>query len=467
MQIPLLSGIYSDANADWRSSYPINCQIVPKDTGISKGYLLNAPGLSQFGSGAGASKGGINWNGLYYRVAGTAFERVNANGTVTNLGTVASGSVARFDYSFDYLAVVVGGSAYLYSTGGGLVQITDPDLGAPIDVIWIDGYFMFTDGTYMVVTELSNPFSIDPLKYGSSEADPDSVTGLQKMRNEAYAFNRYTVEVFDNVGGTGFPFTRVAGALVPKGCVAAQAKVISDQTIAWLGGGRNEPVSVYQLVGGSAQKIATREVEQRLLAYTDAQLAAAVMDCRADRMNQLVYLHLPNETLVYDANASQAAGEPVWFFLSGAPSGVAAYRARHFVWCYGNWLCGDTQDGRIGYLDDSVATQYEEVVGAQFDTQMLYNGGNGVIVWALELVGTVGRPAADEDPVVYMSYTDDGETWSQERTARMGAFNQTKQRVCWRQNGRMENFRGLRFRWANGAKIAWARLEAQIEPLSS
>jgi hypothetical protein len=57
-----------------------------------------------------------------------------------------------------------------------------------------------------VVTELSNPLAVNPLKYGSSEVDPDPVVALIKLRNEVYALNRNTIEVFDNVGGELFPF---------------------------------------------------------------------------------------------------------------------------------------------------------------------------------------------------------------------------------------------------------------------
>jgi hypothetical protein len=44
---------------------------------------------------------------------------------------------------------------------------------------------------------LNDPTAVDPLKYGSSEADPDPILAIRKIRNEVYALNRHTVEVFD------------------------------------------------------------------------------------------------------------------------------------------------------------------------------------------------------------------------------------------------------------------------------
>jgi hypothetical protein len=106
------------------------------------------------------------------------------------------------DYSFDRLAIASGGRLYYWN--GTLTQVTDPDLGVVLDVVWVDGYFMTTDGESLVVTELSDPTQVNPLKYGSSEVDPDPVVALLKLRNEVYALNRNTIEVFDNVGGEFF-----------------------------------------------------------------------------------------------------------------------------------------------------------------------------------------------------------------------------------------------------------------------
>jgi hypothetical protein len=64
MQIPILNGIYADAAPDFRTSYPKNLVPVPKQTGISAGYLRPADGVVEAGTGPGVGRGGINWNGV-------------------------------------------------------------------------------------------------------------------------------------------------------------------------------------------------------------------------------------------------------------------------------------------------------------------------------------------------------------------------------------------------------------------
>ena len=81
MQVPILNGIYSDEAADFRTSYPRNMVPVPKDQGISKGYLRPADGILTFGTGPGIDRGAVNWNGICYRVMGNNLVSVGATGT--------------------------------------------------------------------------------------------------------------------------------------------------------------------------------------------------------------------------------------------------------------------------------------------------------------------------------------------------------------------------------------------------
>ena len=107
-----------------------------------------------------------------------------------------------------------------------------------VDVRWIDGYFLITDGENLIVTELNDPTQINPIKYGSSEVDPDPIQAILKLRNEAWAINRNTIEVFDNVGGQYFPYQRIDGAHITKGTIGTHACCVFMDSVAFLGNGR-------------------------------------------------------------------------------------------------------------------------------------------------------------------------------------------------------------------------------------
>jgi hypothetical protein len=466
VQIPILTGVYTDSSTDFRTAYPVNMAPVPMPQGISNGYLRPAEGLVSQGAGPGVDRGGIEWRGQCYRVMGPRLVRIAADGRLTDIGDVTSdGKLATFDYSFDYLAIASAGRLYLYN-GNTLRQVTDPDLGTVLDVVWVDGYFMTTDGEFLVVTELNDPFAIDPLKYGSAEADPDPVVALLKLRNEVYALNRHTIEVFDNVGGDNFPFARIEGGQIQKGCVGTRACCVFQETIAFLGSGRNEAPGVYLGTNSVARKISTAEIDRVLAEYSEAQLSEVLLEARNDRAHQYLYVHLSDQTLVFDAAATEALQQSAWFILTSSIEGLSRYRARNFVWCYDKWLCGDPGSNGYGYLTTDRADHYGNKVRWQFQTAILYNESRGAVVHSLELVCLPGYAVFGTDPVVTTSYSVDGQNWSQDRRLSLNGFGALNKRAVWHQQGFMRNWRIQRFQGTSDARLPVARLEASVEPLA-
>lgn len=465
MQIPILNGIYADNGPDLRTAYPVNMMPVPKVSGISTGFLRPADGIVANGTGPGVDRGGINYKGICYRVMGTKLVIVASDGAVTVLGDVGGPTteLVTFDYSFDFLAIASGGRLYYWN--GTLVQVTDPDLGVVLDFVFVDGYFMTTDGTNLVVTELNDPTQVNPLKYGSSEVDPDPVIGLLKLRNEVYALNRNTIEVFDNVGGSFFPFARVDGAQIMKGVIGTHGCCVYMEMIAFIGSGRNEAPAIYLGANAQAQKLSTQEIDEMLLGYTEAQLATAKLERRNDKNRECLYVHLPDSTLVYDAAASQVLGEAVWFILSSSVVGFSQFRAKNLVWAYDKWLVGDPVSNAVGYLVQNVSTHWGAIVRWEFGTMVIYNESNGAIINELELVSLTGAVALGIDPTITTSYSTDGKSWSQDRSIRVGTTGSTKKRLVWFQQGHMRSFRIQRFRGSSQAHLSFIRLEAQVEPL--
>jgi hypothetical protein len=466
MQIPILNGIYADTTPELRTAYPVNMVPVPKQSGISNGFLRPGDGIVANGTGPGTDRGGINWQGICYRVMGTKLVTVASNGAVTVLGDVGGpvNTLVTMDYSFDRLAIASGGRLYYWN--GALTQVTDPDLGTVLDVVWVDGYFMTTDGEFLIVTELNDPTQVNPLKYGSSEVDPDPVVALLKLRNEIYAINSNTIEVFDNVGGELFPFARIDGAQVQKGCLGTQACCVYLERIAFLGGGRNEAPGIYIGAAATTQKISTQEIDNLLLTYTEAQLATTKLEARNDKNHQHLYVHLPDRTIVYDASASEALGDQVWFTLISTVVGFSQYRARNLVWCYDKWLVGDPQSSAIGYLVQDTGHHWAQQVRWEFGTMIAYNEGNGAIFNELELVSLTGSVALGKNPKISTSYSVNGLAWSQDRSIAVGTTGNTAKRLAWFQQGHMRNWRIQRFRGDSDAHISFARLEAQIEALA-
>lgn len=464
MKLSILSGIYADQSANWRSSYPRNLVPVPKAQGISDGYLRPADGIVSLGSAPGVSRGGILWQGLVYRVLGTKLCTVAAGGAVSILGDVGGAGPCRMDYSFDRLGIVSGGNLFFWD-GATLAQVTDPDLGTVLDARFIAGYWLVTDGTAAAVTDLTDPTSVNPLRYGSAEADPDPILAVGESRNEAYLFGRHTIQVSQNVGGDNYPFADIPGATVSRGVIGTHAVCEYGGTFAFVGSGRNEAPAVYLMLPGDSAKISTREIDTLLAGYTEAQLAGVVVESRTDKAHEHLLIHLPDQTLVFDAPATKAAQVPVWFTLTSSVVGLGAYRARHAIWAHDRWNVADPTAGAVGYLTDATASQWGAVNGWEFGVAVLYAEGNDALIHEMELVTLAGRVELGADPVVWTSHSFDGLKWSRETAKHCGKRGQTLKRLAWRTQGPVRNLRMQRFRGTSDAFLTMTRLEVQFEPL--
>lgn len=464
-QIAILNGIYTDQSGEYRTAYPRNLQPVPKSQGISQGYLRPADGLITFGAGPGTDRGGIVWNGVHYRVMGTKLVSVSPVGIVSELADVGGTGQVTFSYSFDRLGIASGGNLYYWD--GSLTQVTDPDIGTVLCVQFIDGYFATTDGEFIVVTELTDPTQVNPLKYGSAESDPDPLFRILRPRNELTAVGRFTIEQFQNVGGDLFPFSRVDGARISKGAVGTHACCEFQDAVALLGGGINEPISIYLAYQGTANKIATREIETVLENYTESALSTALVEARQTRVSQLLYVHLPDQTLVYDAAASAALQTPVWYVLTSSVVGLAQYRARNWVYADGKWIVGDPQTANLGVSSLTIGSHYGELVGWDFSTSALYSDGKVAIISELELVSLPGRVNLSANPVIWTSYSVDGVTFSTEMAISTGAIGTYDKRLVWRRQGFFRNFRIQKFRGTSDSHLSMARLELTAEALNA
>jgi hypothetical protein len=459
-KIPILSGIYADNDPNFRTAFPVNMEPVVKPTGLSDGYLRPPEGVVSLDTGPGVCRGAIVWQGVQYRVMGTKLVSVAATGATTTIGDVGGTGPVSMSYGFDYLGIASGGNLFFYD-GSTLTQNTDPDLGTALDVQWIDGYFMTTDGENLVVTELGNPFSVNPLKYGSSEASPDAVVAVVRLGEEVYAVNRHSIEAFQNSGGSNFPFSLIPGATAYRGAVGTHAVCIYMDTITFVGSGLTEngeeEPGVYRSANGGMEKISTSEVDDYLKALTDAQLAALEVESRLFDGRPVLYVHLPTLTLCYDGAGARAMGRPIWWVLNSG----TGYRARYFAYNDQVWYAADTDSAAIGSMTRSVATHWGNAVTWEFTTPIIDGLG---LVHEIELVGLPGQQMIDATSQVSVTYTTNGQTWSQPR--RLTLDGRRGQRIRWSRMGHFERWAVFRFSGDSNARVPFARLDANIEALA-
>lgn len=452
MQIPIMSGVTARDGA-FAESYPVNLEPRARDSGVSKGQLVSTRGAIQTATGYGIGRGGISWNGVLYRVSGSRLVRIAADNTVTDLGDVGSdGRPCGFDYSFDKLGIRSAGKLFYYD-GTTLTQVTDPDLGTVEDMVWIDGYWATTDGTSLVVTNLLDPTAVDPLKYGSAEQDPDPIKAVLKWREELYALGRHTIQPFTNVGGLNFPFAVVSGATIPYGCISASAKcMVGGNAFAFIGGARNEPLGLFAVSGGSAERLSNLEIETLLA--TEAEPEKIELEARLFGDESYILIHLAAQTIGVAIQPSKAVEQGAWFILdSDGP-----YRPRHAVWCYGKHCVDDLSGSALGELSSSTAKHFDASPDWLVSSALMFNEGDAFQVDEVEITGQFPL----EPSAVFFSMTRDGVVWSNEIARRL--TGRRDERVVWRPGLGVNTLAG--FKWRGKGKVALSRADARGEVMA-
>lgn len=457
--IQLLSGDKVDSQSDYRDAMPVNMSGILRPIFNSQGYMLQQPGLTQYATGLGRDRGGT-WNDKFqehFRLSETTFISVSSSGTVTNLGTILNTDQASFANSFNTQAIVADGAYYLYDPTDGFRQVTDPDVGNPIDIVWVDGYYFMTDGTYLFHTDLDNEESIDPLKYATAEFSPDPTIGLSlTMDDKVIAWNRYSTEYFANTANEFFAFTRLSSRTVKYGLVGTHCKAEIGGEFFFMGGPREGNVSIYKLEVGGATNIASREIDKLISQYPETELAQCVLETRIVDNYPYLVVHLPNDTVMLNIKIAAAAGwDKAWSILRSTVVAGDTYRGINAIFDprRGQWVMGDKVSSKIGYLDMSVATHYDVIAEWVLFTPLMYMEAASIDEMTIQ---TIPGFTVYDDAQVFVSTTYDGSFYSMETIMQYGAPSAFGQRFIAMQLGYVPDFVGIKLRGASRSRMAFA-----------
>lgn len=449
--MPLIKGSRVDNQAEWRDALPVNMVGYSQSIGDWSGYMRTADGLKLFADGIGKDRGGI-WSDRFkkhFRVSGDKFVEVDQFGNVVELSatSIPGSTQVRIDNSFNSVAFVAGGDYYRWN-GTTLTNVTKPGgSGDFIDMVWIDGYYIFTDGENLWNTTLADEAVFNGNERAGSDFAPDEIVGVGRSTdNKLLVFNRYTTERFINTNATLFPFSRLQNAAIPIGIVGTNAKCsIGDGRWMVFGGGKEYSPSFF-ILSNDYMNVSTKEIDSIIDTYSDYELFNIKIEFRDTRDQKLAICHLPRHALVYDISLSNRLGSPIWYQWESDDSpwrGInGVYDPRNIDNSASGWVYGDKQDGTIGRLDSTICTQYGEAVEWQCATPLIKVGGT---VSSAEIVTAPGHSLVDDD-VVFFSTTKDGALYGQEVTIFRGNSGEYQSRMIERRLGDYPRWFGMRIR---------------------
>jgi hypothetical protein len=466
LKVPLdiFSGFYESQSLPLNSQRCVNFEpIIPQAQSLNSKALFGRAGLKTFSTLIGVNRGSILANKIPYFVNGTGLFSLDSVGVYTLLGTITGvkrvvmATNTTVDGTTKIAIVVPGGDSFVYDSSlGTVVKITDPDFKVSDTVTFKDGYYTFTssDGLTFFTSGLNDPATFDALDFGTAEIDPDLIVGQIVNHNELFVMGEETGELFQNVGGVGFPFQRIPGANIQKGLYSKYGLIAYDNSFVFIGGGKNENAAIWKISGSSsAVKISTSAIDTAIQQYTKAEIAESFAMTYSKNGNFFVTytfesLRIPSRTFVYNATTSALSGGSVWHELQ---SGVTdnRWRVQSIVQAYGKLLVGDDSTATIGEIDDSTYTDYGATI-YRYVTSNPFRTLDQTQFWTdLELLLEQGvglTTGQGSDPVVRMQFSNDsGRTWSSEFPRNFGKIGEYTRRSIWRRQGRISTNRVIRF----------------------
>ena len=467
-QIPIIKGDKVDGNVDYRDALPVNMYAIPREILGAKGYMVNFYGLSSFATGVGIDRGGI-WVSTaslegHYRVSGDKLIEVSANGTVTELGTIPGSEQVSMAFSFNNLAIVANGDLFYYNRDAGFREITDPQVGNPIDIVWVDGYFFLADVENIFHSNIANEEGFEPLAFGNAQFLPDSSRGLSKTEdNEIIVWGEFSKENFVNTGAENFAFQRITRKAQKLGILGTHCKTELEGSFYVIGRRDNTSPSFHIVSLGQITTISTRETDKVLAEYTDDELSTTTVDSFIEDNQTFVVYHMPRHTLMFNKTIAEVAGhQSAWSILKSDVNANKPLRAKNYVRDprNGKWLCGDRLNSNIGELNKSIATQYEEIAEWLLFTPLIKI--ETASIDKLELETIPGITTQEEDAEVSVSLTYNARTYGKEWFKEYGMSNNYNERFEIYRLGYVRDWVGIRFRGVSRARMAFAFLNLDI-----
>ena len=476
MQLEIATGFYQSVSLPLSAQRCINWEpIVPQASALNQRALRDVYGIDTR-SLTGATISGLNRgaqvvNGVPYFINERALYSFDSSNVVTNHGTINGSGRVSLAKSSRYLVIVVPGvTGYVFDTNDdSLTEITSSNFQVSDTVVFHDGFFVFTatDGEQFFVSNLNQPLVFDALDFGSADVRPDKIVAAHVNHNELFIPGEDTIELFQNVGGSGFPYKRVRGGDIQKGVHAKFSLVDFDNSFVFLGGDVGELTSVWR-VGGGATKISTSAIDNAIQEYTEDEIAAAFALTYAYGGNFFVAftftsIRIPSRTLVYDATSSALTGAQVWHERQ---SGVTddKWRVTSMVSAYGDLIVGDSVDGRIGTLNQNTHTEYGAPIKRQKTSMPFQIDQTKMFISEIKLtmeagVGVIGT-GNGSDPQIKMEYSDDqAGIFTNGGLRSYGKVGARTRIPSWRRQGNPPRSRVLRFTTTEPVKSTLIRLD--------
>ena len=399
----------------------INCYAQPDpDRGVGPFVIQWSPGLTD---GLTISAGNpvralYAERGEIYAACGGQLWKIVGT-TRTSVGAISDDEETTIAGNGFDIACVAGGEYFVYKKNTG--NFSKPSIGALTSarsVTTIDNYIVLTEtnSQKFQITGLADATSLNALDFASAESAPDYLVRAQANYSELWLFGTRNTEIWSNTGNADFPFQRISGGVIERGCAFPGSVVTDDNSIFWVGDDR----LVYRAQGYQPVVISTPYVQEVLAGVEPGANVQAFAYSWKNHKHYL--LNIPGRAaLVYDSATSlwheRSTGEGHSSHL-----GVCACR------------CGSTY--RVGGADGVIyelggVTDGGQVIAREGVSIPIQQARRRLRLSGVQLHFETGATDVGRDAQVMLQTSRDGRTWGPERWRSLGRAGQYDRLVRW------------------------------------
>jgi hypothetical protein len=409
----------------------INCYAEPlgKDVEAKKGFKPPAvvwrksPGLSLFAASTQTGfRGGLLVGSALYTAWSGKASTFTSGGVETTLTGTLNGTEKVFwarnnkSPTPDVVCVAPGTGAFTV-TSSAVSSFADPDIGTPNSVGFMDGYFIFTYGDGTIQASGLNDVTIATTDKTKEQAKTGGLTRGLPFNGQYYVWGpNFGAAYSDTAQPTGFPFTR--SYVIQRGLLSPYAVAGHEDgfgtSLIWVA----DDNSVVQANGTpNPLKISPPDLDRLIAAVSDKTTLEASVYISQGHPKWV----LSCDTFTWEFDL----GSKKW--NERASYQQSRWRAVSGISAFGKWIVGDTQGGRLLYVNETAYDEYTNPLVMQIESGPVSNFPNRTRVSRADFnfVTGVGQATGVDptatDPSVGISWSDNGGiNWSNEFVRKLG-----------------------------------------------
>jgi hypothetical protein len=281
---------------------------------------------------------------IYY--GGRLYTVTTAGTTGTTGPTHTSGAAANGTATLTYAGTQAFASTLLNGFPTNMVPGT----------VYLDGYtFVMTSDGKVWNSAINNPLSWYPLDFITAEGEPDQGIAIAKHFNYLIAFGQWSTEFFYDAGTvTGSPLLPNPTMRIEFGCANGDSVAQMQQTVLWVGVGKNTGRVVLMLEGTRPEQVSDASVE-RILNNSILENVRAYTIKIAGHYFYILNLLDDNLTLVLDVKTKE------WCIWTSLVNNVETYFDGVFYTSLDNKHYSlDNLDGKVYNISE---TEYHDETG--------------------------------------------------------------------------------------------------------